>query len=164
MEFHTEYMKVLVAQLCPTLCDPVGCSPPESTVHGILQARILEWVAISFSRGSSWPRDWTPVSCIAGRFFTIWATREVLQSTSYISGFFLRSIHVVRLGRFHCWVVFNCMGILQCVLSIFLSLVWTSSVGLLWTKLLSTFLFNFVYRCIFLFFGANTGVCYWVIW
>ena len=157
-------MQVLVAHLCPTLCDPVGCSPPGSAVQGILQARILEWVAISFSRGSSWPRDWTPVSCTAGRFFTIWATREVPQSASYISGFFLRSTHVVRLGGFHCWVVFSCMGILQFVHSIFLSLVWASSAGLLWTKLLSTFLFNFLYRCIFLFFGANTGICYWVIW
>ena len=59
-----------------TLCDPMDCSPPGSSVHGILQARILEWVAISFSRGSSQPRDRTQVSCIAGRFFTIWATRE----------------------------------------------------------------------------------------
>ena len=46
-------------QSCPTLCDPVDCSPPGSSVHGILQARILEWVAISFSRGSYRPRDWT---------------------------------------------------------------------------------------------------------
>ena len=51
-------------------------SPQGSSVHGISQARILEWVAISFSRGSSWPRNWTYISCIAGRFFTIWATRE----------------------------------------------------------------------------------------
>ena len=58
------------------LCDPMDCSPPGSPVHGILQARILEWVTIPFSRGSSWPRDQTWVSCIAGRFFTIWATRE----------------------------------------------------------------------------------------
>ena len=65
---------VLVAQSCPTLCDPIACSPQDSSVHGILQARILEWVAISFSRGSSWPRDWTQVSYIAGRLFTIWAT------------------------------------------------------------------------------------------
>ena len=56
---------------------PMDCSPPVSSVLGILQARILEWVAISFSRGSSWPRDWTLVSCIAGRFFTVWATREM---------------------------------------------------------------------------------------
>ena len=53
---------------------PMDCSPPGSSVHGILQARILEWVAISFSRGSSQHRDQTWVSCIAGRFFTIWAT------------------------------------------------------------------------------------------
>ena len=65
-----------VAQSCPTLCDSVDCSPPGSSVHGILQARVLEWVAIAFSRGSSRPRDWTQVSRIAGRCFTIWATRE----------------------------------------------------------------------------------------
>ena len=63
-------------QLCPTLCDPMNCSPPSSSLHGILQARILEWVAIPFSRGSSWHRDQTQVSSIAGRFFTVWATRE----------------------------------------------------------------------------------------
>ena len=56
-------------QSCLTLCDPVDCSPPDSSVHGILQARILEWVAISFSRGSSQPRDQTWVSRIAGRRF-----------------------------------------------------------------------------------------------
>ena len=67
---------VLVAQSCPTLCNTVDCSPPGSSAHGILQARILEWVAISSSRGSSQPRGWTWVSCIAGRFFTVWATRE----------------------------------------------------------------------------------------
>ena len=58
------------------LFDSTDCSPPGSSVSGILQARILEWVAISFSRGSSWPRDQTWVSCFAGRFFTVWATRE----------------------------------------------------------------------------------------
>ena len=67
---------VLVTQSCTTLCDPMDCSPPGSSVHGIFQARILECVAIPFSRGSSWPRDWTQVSCIAGRFFTFWGTRE----------------------------------------------------------------------------------------
>ena len=67
---------MLVAQSCPTLCDPVDCSPPGSSVHGILQERALEWVAFPFSRGSSRPRDQTQVSCIAGRFFTIWATKN----------------------------------------------------------------------------------------
>ena len=65
------------AQLCPTLCDLMDCSPPGSSVHGILQARILEWVAISFSRGSSQLRDRTRVSRIVDRRFTVWATREV---------------------------------------------------------------------------------------
>ena len=67
---------VLVTQLCLTLCNPMDCSPPGSSVHGILQARILEWVAIRFFRGSSWPRDRTQVSHIAGRYFIIWATWE----------------------------------------------------------------------------------------
>ena len=55
---------------------PLDCSPPGSFILEILQARVLEWVAISFSRVSSPPRDWTPVSCIRGGFFKIWATRE----------------------------------------------------------------------------------------
>ena len=69
-------VKVLVAQLCLTLCDSMDCSLLASFAHGILQARILEWVAITFSRRSSQPKDWTQVSHIAGRFFTFWATRE----------------------------------------------------------------------------------------
>ena len=68
----------LVSQLCPTLCDPMAYHLPASSVLKILQARILEWVASPFSRGSSSPKDWTWVSCIAGGFFTIWATREAL--------------------------------------------------------------------------------------
>ena len=67
---------VLSTKSCLTLCDPMNCSPPGSSVHGISKARILEWVAIPFSRGSFWHRDWTQVSCIAGRFFTNWANRE----------------------------------------------------------------------------------------
>ena len=58
------------AQLYLTLCDPMDCSPLGSSVHGISQARILEWVAISSSRGSSRPKNWTRISCSAGRFFT----------------------------------------------------------------------------------------------
>ena len=58
-------------------CDPMDCSLPNPSIHGIFQARILEWVAISFSRRPLWPRDWTWVSHIVGRCFTIWATREV---------------------------------------------------------------------------------------
>ena len=63
-----------VAQLRPTLCDPV-----DYTVREILQARILEWVAFPFSRGSSQPRDWTQVSRIVGGFFTSWTTRETQE-------------------------------------------------------------------------------------
>ena len=60
----------LVAKSCSTLWDTMDCRLPGSSIHGISQARILEWVAISFSRGSSQPRDQTPVSCIADGFFT----------------------------------------------------------------------------------------------
>ena len=81
-----------VAQSCLTLCDSMDCSPPGSSVHGILQARILVWVAISFSRGSSQTRDWTQVSHIAGRFFTLWATREA------------PSFHLNTLILFYSWL------------------------------------------------------------
>ena len=72
----TERKVKVKVKSCLTLCDPMGCSLPGSSIHGILQARVLEWVAISFSRGSSRPRDRTQVSHIVGRRFTIWATRE----------------------------------------------------------------------------------------
>ena len=74
--FHLSCHRCLSAKLlqsCPTLWDLIDCSLPGSSVHGIIQARILEWVALPFSRGSSQPRDWTRISCdscIAGRFFT----------------------------------------------------------------------------------------------
>ena len=70
------YSLVWLRLLCPTLCNLMDCSLPGFSLHGILQARVLEWVAISFSRGSSWPRDRTQVSCIPGRRFNLWATRE----------------------------------------------------------------------------------------
>ena len=69
----------LVAKSCLTLCDPMDCSLPGSSVHGILQTWILEWVAMPSSRGSSWPMDWTQVSGIAGGFFTNRATMEALK-------------------------------------------------------------------------------------
>ena len=68
-----------VIKSCPTLCNPVDCSSPSSSVYGTLQARILEWVTTAFSRGSSQPRDHTQVSCIADRFFSNWTTREVFM-------------------------------------------------------------------------------------
>ena len=71
------------AVLSLTLCDPLDCSPPGFSVHGVFQARTLEWVAMPSSRGSSQPRDWTQVTCIAGRFFTVWASREAQYTIKY---------------------------------------------------------------------------------
>ena len=70
---------MLVTQSCLTLCDPMDCSLPGSSVHGILQGRIVEWVTVPFSRESSRPRDQTHVSRIVDRFFPVWATREALR-------------------------------------------------------------------------------------
>ena len=84
----------LVAQSCP-ICEPIGCSPPGSSVHGDLQARILEWVAMPSSRGSSQPSNRTQVSHIAGRLFTVWATREA-RSEVYSLVFF--SITIIVTG------------------------------------------------------------------
>ena len=70
-------VKVIVTQSCLTLCDPTDCSLPGFSVYGILQARILEGVVISFSRRTSWLMGRTQVSCISGRFLTTWATRKV---------------------------------------------------------------------------------------
>ena len=81
--YSTLLVIVKVAQLCPILCNPM-----DYAVHGI-QARIQEWVAFPFSRGSSQPRNWTQVSCIAGGFFTSWATREAQDSLSLLQQIFL---------------------------------------------------------------------------
>ena len=106
-------VKVLVSELCPTLGDPMDCSPPGSSVHRILQARMLEWVAISSSRGSSLPRTWTQVSCIAGRFFTVWATREA--SFVLNSGLFLGVQRWINCGcllkKSAYFAQFGCFGI-----------------------------------------------------
>ena len=75
----------LITQLCPTLCNSMDCSPPGSSVQEIFRARLLEWVAISFSRGSSQPEDQTHVSCNAGRFFTNYVISKALNR--YISLF-----------------------------------------------------------------------------
>ena len=84
-------------------CDPMDCSLPGSSVHGIFQARMLEWIAISFFRGSSQPRNRTWVSCIAGRFFTNWAIREALlrdKALHYSSIFFLGRYNYIKKQRF----------------------------------------------------------------
>ena len=84
--------KVLVTQLCLTFWDSMDCSPPGSSVHGNLQVRILEWVAIPFSGRSSWPRDWTWVSCIAGEFFNIWAPFRALPSEAQGKPFWTKTM------------------------------------------------------------------------
>ena len=89
--------KLLVTQSCSTLWDPMDYSPPDSSVHGILQARILELVAIPLSRESSWCRDRTRISCIAGRFFTVWATKEDLSGWGVVD-----NIGWPRMGWFGC--------------------------------------------------------------
>ena len=83
-DVRCEQKKMLVAQSCPILCNLVDCSTPGSSMHGISQARILEWVTISFSGGSSQPRSRSQVSCIAGRFFTVWVTRDKNQRSIFL--------------------------------------------------------------------------------
>ena len=107
---------VLVAQLwCPTLCNTMSHSPPGSSVPGILQARILEWVAIPFSRGSSQPWDQTQVYCTAGGFFTVWASREAQRMLEWVALPFSRGSSQPR-GR--TWV--------SCLAGGFLVTVWAS--------------------------------------
>ena len=82
--WHISPQCVLVAHWCPTLCDPIDCSPSGSSVHGVVQARMLEWVAISFPRGSSPPRDGSQVSCISctdGRILHHCQRRRMLRQT-----------------------------------------------------------------------------------
>ena len=109
-------MCVLVAQLCPTLCNPMDCSPPGSSVHGIFQARILEWVAIVLSRVSSWPRNQTQVSHITGRFFTIWATRPddytfLKIPWNSLARFSLYITHIIFCSIEFCLVVCACVHV-----------------------------------------------------
>ena len=92
-------MKVLFAQSCPTLCDPMDHSPPWSFIHEIFQTRILEWISIPFSRGSFWPRDWTWVCCTEGRFFTVWAIRKVQYLPS--------TIKICVQDSYHCLIKWN---------------------------------------------------------
>ena len=79
IQSEVKWSEVKVTQSCPTLCNPMDC-----IVHGILQARILEWVAFPSSNGSSQPKDQTQVSHIAGGFFTIWGTREAHPAFTYL--------------------------------------------------------------------------------
>ena len=89
---NSTYMCVLVTQSCPTLYNPMDCSPPSFSVHGMLQVRIMEWIVILFSRRTTQPRDWTLVPCIRGRFFTIWATGKSCSSHIYTPNIHLKSL------------------------------------------------------------------------
>ena len=104
LNIHKVKSESEVAQSYPTLCDAMDCSLPVSSVHRIFQARVLKWVAISFSRGSSRPRDQTWVSHIVGRCFTIWASREVPTDRSdrlQKSPSFRKNLDLI-LSLFHC--------------------------------------------------------------
>ena len=92
------------AQSCLTLCDPVDSSLPGSSVHGIFQAVVLEWIAMSFSRGSSQPRDQTWVSQIVDRRFTVWATL-VVSNSLWHDGLSGSSVHGILQARILGWVV-----------------------------------------------------------
>ena len=103
LHIYIVYVIYLVAPSCPTLCDLMDCSPPSFSVHGILQARILEWVATPFSWGSSQLRDQTWVSCIAGGFFTFWATREARYACNICvyNQYVCVGMDICRLDRWH---------------------------------------------------------------
>ena len=102
------YVKVLVAPSCPTLCNPMDCSPPGSSVHGISQARILEWVAMSFSRGSSPPRDKTH---LLGRWIPYhWVTKEDTHTHTHKYIWQLCSLYI---HTYICNILF--IGIYMCV-------------------------------------------------
>ena len=102
-----------VAQSCPTLCDPMDCSLPGSSIHRIFQARVLEWAVISFSRGSSQSRDQTRVSRTADRCFTVWATREALLG------------NLVTDIYFGMWIILK--SLLNLLQYCFCSMIWFSS-------------------------------------
>ena len=112
--FYCWVLKVKVTQSYPTLSDPMDCSPPCCSVHGILQERSWVGVDISFSRESSWPRDRTQVFHTAGRLFTNWATREILLCKNVYStslpifksvGFLLLSLYIWILTVYQMYVL-----------------------------------------------------------
>ena len=129
---HTLLLMVCVwvcGQSCPTLCNLMHCSFSGSSVHGI--SRILEWVAISFSRASSWPRDWTWVSCIAGGFFIIWATKEaqtVDMKWKYSTGSYQRISHFSS----KIWMLFHTCHKLIISFEVFQVSAWAPYIDVLW--------------------------------
>ena len=104
----SSWSNMLIVQSYLTLCNPVDCSLPDSPVHGILEARLLEWVAIRFSRGSFWPRDRTWVSCIASKYFTIWGTRQAQRRYDMI--YLLRRRYIFIEDIIYCISIFYLMN------------------------------------------------------
>ena len=117
----TEQQTVLVAQSYQTVCYPMDCSPPSSSVHDILQVRMLELAATPFCRGSSQPWDWTWVSHTAGRFYTIWATREACFSLFLL----WRQDHLYNFFRFHIHILICIFFILMIIF--FISSKWNKN-------------------------------------
>ena len=101
--WHRSHHESEVTQSCPTLCDPMDCNLSGSSIHGIFQARVLAWIAISFSRGSSWPRNRTRVSRIAGGFFTVWATWEVDIWSNGCDSWTIKNSEHQRIYAFKLW-------------------------------------------------------------
>ena len=91
-------IKVLVTQSCLTLCNPMDCRPPGSSIHGIFQARILEWVVIRFSRGFSQSKDQTQVSCIADRFFTMSEPSEIIKCKLQRLNLLIKQLDQIRVN------------------------------------------------------------------
>ena len=123
----------------------MDCGPPGSSVHGILQASILEWVAISSSRGSFQPRDWSCISCIAGRFLTVWNTREAhinifvfysMSDHSVVEGFFFSFVSLVLLLLLFFLSVLN--SLCTCIFRVLVEVmfVWHLSVKVFWGSFL----------------------------
>ena len=151
----------LVAQSCLTLCDPVDCSPPGSSVHEILQARILERVSRPFSRGSSWPRDWTCIS------LCLWHCKRVLYHSDLLGMIISRFIHVAAIFcSFYSWVTFlplyicitTSISIHPSVDILVVSISWLLWLVLLWT-----------HRCMYLFeleffWSTCLRVGWWDLW
>ena len=132
-------------------CDPMDRSSPGFSVHGIFQARILEWVAISFSRRSSWPRDWTQVSRVASRCFTIWATREAHKG-SWLSNLSVLALALVWEGwrktgtRNYLWWKKSCIETGEDML--WMSIVWVIFYFLTCTVDMKVIILLFSYNCV----------------
>ena len=126
MNHYSSLSSCLVTQSYPTLFDPMDCSLPSSSVSGLSQARILEWVASSSSKGCSSPRDWNHVSCIAGKFFT---TRKVHESLLFISNGAMKILFLL-----FCFMFVGCFPIFH--LNIWWAFLWphlvTSDFAPLW--------------------------------